>query len=124
MMNVLHLHSHSPSDRVPSTALVADSLVASEDQKTAGLCHRALGAAALVAALPKRQHEVLRGMVAGLLNKQIAYLLGISEKTVKMHRAQLLLNLGTPTTAGAVRLAVESSFAPLSQDYLAKLTDG
>jgi DNA-binding NarL/FixJ family response regulator len=47
-------------------------------------------------------------MANGLLNKQIAYELGIAEKTVKMHRALLLERLGVQTTAEAIRIAVEA----------------
>jgi DNA-binding NarL/FixJ family response regulator len=65
-------------------------------------------AAGLVAALPRRQHQVLELMARGLLNKQIAWELKISEKTVKMHRALLLERLGVSTTAEAIRIAVEA----------------
>jgi PAS domain S-box-containing protein len=65
-------------------------------------------AAALVADLPARQREVLEGMARGLLNKQIAWELKISEKTVKMHRALLLDRLGVATSAEAIRIAVEA----------------
>ena len=47
-------------------------------------------------------------MASGLLNKQIAYKLGIAEKTVKMHRALLLERLGVATSAEAIRIAVEA----------------
>jgi DNA-binding NarL/FixJ family response regulator len=47
-------------------------------------------------------------MAGGQLNKQIAYALDLSEKTVKMHRALLLQRLGVGTSADAVRLAVEA----------------
>ena len=66
---------------------------------------RARGA---VDSLARRQREVLAGMANGLLNKQIAYELGIAEKTVKMHRALLLERLGVQTTAEAIRIAVEA----------------
>jgi DNA-binding NarL/FixJ family response regulator len=59
-------------------------------------------------ALPRRQHQVLELMASGLLNKQIAWELKISEKTVKMHRALLLERLGVSTTAEAIRIAVEA----------------
>lgn len=62
----------------------------------------------LVKQLPQRQREVLEGMASGLLNKQIAYRLGIAEKTVKMHRVLLLERLGGVTTAEAIRIAVEA----------------
>ena len=65
-------------------------------------------AAALVADLPPRQREVLESMARGLLNKQIAWEMKISEKTVKMHRALLLERLGVATSAEAIRIAVEA----------------
>ena len=61
-----------------------------------------------VAALPPRQREVLEHLAQGLLNKQIAWELKISEKTVKMHRALMLDRLGVSTTAEAIRIAVEA----------------
>jgi PAS domain S-box-containing protein len=65
-------------------------------------------ASLLVAGLPQRQREVLELMAGGLLNKQIAWELKISEKTVKMHRALLLERLGVATSAEAIRIAVEA----------------
>lgn len=65
-------------------------------------------AVSLVKSLPKRRRQVLELMVRGLLNKQIAWQLHISEKTVKMHRALLLDQLGVATSADAIRIAVES----------------
>lgn len=65
-------------------------------------------AAALIKTLSPRQLEVLAQMAKGLLNKQIAYALTLSEKTVKMHRSLLIQKLGVPTSADAVRIAVEA----------------
>lgn len=65
-------------------------------------------AAALVNALPRRRRQVLELMSRGLLNKQIAWELKISEKTVKMHRSLLLDQLGVSTSADAIRTAVEA----------------
>jgi PAS domain S-box-containing protein len=65
-------------------------------------------AAALIKTLSPRQLEVLGQMAHGLLNKQIAHVLGLSEKTVKMHRSLLIQKLGVPTSADAVRIAVEA----------------
>lgn len=62
----------------------------------------------LVKTLPPRQRQVLELIAAGLLNKQIAWKLGISEKTVKMHRALLMERLHLPTSADLIRLAVEA----------------
>jgi PAS domain S-box-containing protein len=61
-----------------------------------------------VANLATRQREVLKLMSQGMLNKQIAWELKISEKTVKMHRALLLERLGVTTSAEAIRIAVEA----------------
>ena len=72
------------------------------------LADRRESAAKRVAALPDRQRQVLACMARGLLNKQTAWELKISEKTVKMHRALLLDRLGVATTAEAIRIAVEA----------------
>ncbi|AXJ96289.1 histidine kinase [Sphingomonas sp. FARSPH] len=58
--------------------------------------------------LTDRQREILRLVAAGQLNKQIAWQLGISERTVKIDRAAALETLGCRTTADAIRLAVEA----------------
>lgn len=65
-------------------------------------------AKAMVQELTPRQREILREITLGYRSKQIAGRLGISEKTVKMHRAGLLMNLGVRTSADAVRIAVEA----------------
>lgn len=65
-------------------------------------------AADRVARLPPRQRQVLQGMARGLLNKQVAWDLKISEKTVKMHRASLIKRLGIGTSAEAIRIAIEA----------------
>lgn len=73
-----------------------------------GLTGRRTQAQQAIAALPPRQREVLQLMARGLLNKQIAWQLKISEKTVKMHRGLLLHKLGLATSAEAIRLAAEA----------------
>lgn len=67
-------------------------------------------ARARIAALTPRQHQVLLLMAEGLLNKQIAWKLGLSERTIKMHRSALLRSLALETTADAIRLAVEAGY--------------
>lgn len=78
------------------------------NDSASALLGRRKHAEALVQDLPPRQREVLEGIARGLLNKQIAWQLKISEKTVKMHRALLIERLGVSTTAEAVRIAVEA----------------
>ncbi len=65
-------------------------------------------AAAKVRELSPRQLEVLQLVARGLRNKQIAWELGLSEKTVKMHRGIAMEKLGVQTSADMIRLAVEA----------------
>ncbi|PSJ36333.1 LuxR C-terminal-related transcriptional regulator [Allosphingosinicella deserti] len=71
---------------------------------------RSRRAAVRLSALTDRQRQVLRFMVSDMRNKQIGQMLGIDEKTVKMHRAGILKRLGVGT-AGAIRLAVEARYS-------------
>ena len=66
----------------------------------------AQAAAQRVAALSRRQRQVLAGIIDGRRNKQIAADLGIEERTVKMHRAVLLKRLGAASTADAIRIGL------------------
>ena len=59
-------------------------------------------------ALSPRQRQVLGEMARGYRNKQIAWRLSLSEKTVKMHRGLMLGKLGLTSSADAIRLAVEA----------------
>ncbi|MFC3440565.1 PAS domain-containing protein [Sphingobium rhizovicinum] len=61
-----------------------------------------------IAALTDRQRTVLIAMAEGRLNKQIAFDLGLTERTVKMHRAAMLRALDVRTAAEAIRLAIEA----------------
>ncbi|CAN5271399.1 hypothetical protein BH10PSE13_BH10PSE13_08400 [soil metagenome] len=63
-----------------------------------------------VATLSPRQGQVLVAMAAGKLNKQIAYDLGLTERTVKMHRAAMLRALEVRSGAEAIRLAIEAGY--------------
>jgi FixJ family two-component response regulator len=57
------------------------------------------------ASLTAREGEVMQGVVKGLLNKQIAADLGISEITIKVHRAQVMRKMMAGSLADLVRLA-------------------
>lgn len=62
----------------------------------------------LVAGLTLRQRQTLEALAEGRLNKQIAYELGLTERTVKMHRAAMLRALGAKSVAEAIRIAIEA----------------
>jgi len=57
-----------------------------------------------VAALTAREQEVLRGLVQGLPNKTIAYDLGISPRTVEVHRANCMTKLNVRNLSEALRI--------------------
>lgn len=65
-------------------------------------------AQALVDGLSRRQRQILEALAKGRLNKQIAYELGLTERTIKMHRAAMLRGLGVRTVAEAIRIAIEA----------------
>lgn len=68
-------------------------------------------AAQKIALLSPREREVLDGLVAGEPHKTIAHRLGISVRTVELHRTRMLHRLGTPHLADAIRLAVLAELA-------------
>ena len=57
-----------------------------------------------LASLTPREREVLNGVLAGRLNKQIAGDLGTVEKTIKVHRGRMMTKMGVRTVAELVRL--------------------
>ena len=59
-----------------------------------------------VAILTPREREVLDGLLAGQPNKLIAYQLGISVRTVEVHRARMMERLGLRQLAEAIRLGI------------------
>jgi two-component system response regulator FixJ len=62
-------------------------------------------AKARLAVLTQREVDVLRGLVRGHPNKTIAYDLGISPRTVEVHRANLMGKLGVRSLSEALRIA-------------------
>jgi PAS domain S-box-containing protein len=77
---------------------------AQESEQSRQLAH------AKIDALSQRQRQILIHMAEGKLNKQIAYELGLSERTIKMHRAALFKALGVRTSAEAIRCAIEAGY--------------
>jgi FixJ family two-component response regulator len=62
--------------------------------------------------LTPRESEVFRLVTNGLLNKQIAADLGASEKTIKVHRAQVMRKMGAGSLADLVRMAEKLHVGP------------
>ena len=66
---------------------------------------RAASADIIIGALTTREREVLEGLAQGLPNKTIAYDLGISSRTVEVHRANLMTKLHVHSLSDALRIA-------------------
>jgi FixJ family two-component response regulator len=62
--------------------------------------------------LTPREQEVLRLVVAGMLNKQIGLKLGISEITVKAHRGKMMQKMKAESLAALVKTAVRLGLGP------------
>lgn len=60
--------------------------------------------------LSRRQKQILEALAQGRLNKQIAYELNLTERTIKLHRAATLRSLGVRTVAEAIRIAIEAGY--------------
>lgn len=65
----------------------------------------AADAGIIIGALTTREREVLEGLAQGLPNKTIAYDLGISSRTVEVHRANLMTKLHVHSLSDALRIA-------------------
>ena len=62
--------------------------------------------------LSPRERQVMGRVVVGLLNKQIASDLGVSEATVKIHRGQVMEKMGAASVADLVRMADRLAIRP------------
>lgn len=82
---------------------IADDMARASDERRSHAHER-------IAQLSPRQREILIEMARGKLNKQIAYDLDLSERTIKMHRAAMFRALGVRTTAEAIRVAIEAGY--------------
>ncbi len=95
----------------------AETLLASIDSAFARLNNahsgvaRASDAKVMLAALSAREREVLDGLVQGLPNKTIAYDLGISPRTVEVHRANVMSKLNARSLSDALRIAFAAELA-------------
>ncbi len=79
-------------------AIERDALGRREQAKLSEICAR-------LDTLTPREREVLEHVVAGKLNKQTAGDLGVTEATIKMHRARVMAKMKVQAVADLVRLA-------------------
>ena len=63
-----------------------------------------------------REREVLPLLASGLLNKQVAFELGITEWTVQLHRGHIMRKMQADSFAGLVRMA--DKLCPSHQQHL------
>lgn len=70
---------------------------------------------ALIETLTPREFEVLCWVITGMLNKQIAYELGTSEKTIKVHRSRVMQKTRVSSVAELVRLAEKVGIEPFER---------
>jgi len=79
-------------------AIERDRAARQEQSKVAALRER-------LATLTPREREVMQLVISGLLNKQIASEFGASERTVKIHRGQVMRKMGAKSLPDLVRMA-------------------
>jgi DNA-binding NarL/FixJ family response regulator len=67
--------------------------------------------------LTNREQDVLAGLLCGMTNKEIGRELGISHRTVEIHRARLMRKLGAPNLSALLTIALPQR-SKLSRDGL------
>jgi two-component system response regulator FixJ len=103
-----------PVDEGDLVAAVERALAASH-----GADERARARAAAEAKLDllsPRERQILQGLVAGLSNKAIARHLGLSPRTVEMHRASMMADLAVASLPEALRVALDARLPPLAPE--------
>lgn len=61
-----------------------------------------------IGALTERERDILKGLLAGSANKTLAHDLGISIRTVEMHRSHLMARLGVHSLVEVIRLSFDA----------------
>ncbi len=67
----------------------------------------------LLDSLTKREYQVMTYVITGLLNKQIAWELGITEDTIKIHRHRVMKKLQIVSVAELVRFCLKAGIQPV-----------
>jgi len=95
-----------PVENAVLFAAIEDAI--EKDRHARALFHRRMAAREKIATLTEREKEVMNYVVTGMPNKEIAYQLHISDKTVKAHRGQAMKKSGAKSI---VDLATISALA-------------
>jgi RNA polymerase sigma factor (sigma-70 family) len=85
---------------------LAEDAARKQDSAERRLIHDRLGL------LTEREQEIFTYVITGLLNKQIAAALNISEKTVKTHRGRVMQKMKARSLAELVRMAHKAGITP------------
>jgi two-component system response regulator FixJ len=72
-------------------------------------------AVARLSRLSTRETQILRGLLAGMTNKEIARRFEISPRTVEMHRANMMRDMNCEALSDVIRLAIEADLEPLDR---------
>ncbi len=99
-----------PLETSDGAAALTRAIAAAGDKQSAS-SHRAKVTETLRSITPKEM-VVLRKLVAGKRNKNIAHELGVSERTVEVHRSRLIRRADSGTFAGLIAFAVKAGVEP------------
>ncbi|MGY2052983.1 PAS domain S-box protein [Methylobacterium sp. JK268] len=100
----------------PEVLLFAVRTALAEIHSKADRTRRVEEARARIAALTAREREVLESLLAGGTNKTIALALGLSPRTVEIHRARVMATLDAQTLPEAVLIATAAGVRPTDYD--------
>ena len=93
-----------PFDRITIMAALNEAFALSNEKDEQRLT--AAAAVARLDCLSSRERDILDGLVSGQTNKMTAIKLGISPRTVEIHRAHMMERLGVRTLPDALRIAL------------------
>ena len=97
-----------PIDDTALIAAVQEALAMDQVVRPAHMERERIGKS--LAMLTERERQVFELIVAGMLNKEIAAVLGTTEKTIKFHRGNLMRKMGARVVADLVKLADRVGF--------------
>ena len=105
-----------PFEKATLLSAIEEGFARIEDQGRR--CARADEARVRLEGLTPREEDVLQGLVRGHPNKTIAFDLGISPRTVEIHRANLMTKLGVASLSEALRIAFAAGLDANTDDVV------